>query len=135
MVLAKLDEIGRPAYWALIAVTFWLWWPVGLMMLAYLAGTGRLRGMRPKLAGGHWHNMRRQAFAAGTMARGFGGSGNKAFDDYRAHTLERLEQEQAEFVEYLDRLRQARDKAEFDQFMADRGRRTQDGTAEPVQNI
>jgi hypothetical protein len=31
-----------------------------------------------------------------------------------------LEDEQKEFVEYLDRLRQARDKQEFDQFMADR---------------
>ena len=50
-------------------------------------------------------------------------SGNRAFDDYRSETLRRLEDEQREFVEYLDRLRQARDKQEFDQFMADRRRR------------
>jgi hypothetical protein len=51
-------------------------------------------------------------------------SGNRAFDEYRAETLRRLEEEQREFLEFLDRLRHARDKAEFDQFMADRGHRS-----------
>ena len=32
-------------------------------------------------------------------------SGNAAFDEYRAETLRRLEEEQREFVEYLERLR------------------------------
>ena len=50
-------------------------------------------------------------------------SGNRAFDEYRAETLRRLEDEQKEFVDYLDRLRQARDKQEFDQFMSDRRQR------------
>jgi hypothetical protein len=47
-------------------------------------------------------------------------SGNRAFDEYRTETLNRLEEEQREFMEFLDRLRHAKDKAEFDQFMADR---------------
>ena len=46
--------------------------------------------------------------------------GNRAFDDYRADTLRRLEQEQREFREFLSQLRAAKDKAEFDQFMAQR---------------
>jgi hypothetical protein len=50
-------------------------------------------------------------------------SGNWAFDEYRAETLRRLEEEQREFMAFLDRLRHARDRAEFDQFMAERGRR------------
>ena len=70
---------------------------------------------------------------------GFGGglwsppsSGNKAFDDYRAETLRRLEDEQREFQEFLGRLREAKDKAEFDQFMADRrGRNTGTPPAPP----
>ena len=33
-------------------------------------------------------------------------------------TLRRLEEEQTEFREFLDRLRHAKDKEEFDQFMA-----------------
>jgi hypothetical protein len=47
-------------------------------------------------------------------------SGNHAFDEYREETLRRLEEEQREFMEFLERLRHAKDKAEFDQFMADR---------------
>ena len=47
-------------------------------------------------------------------------SGNHAFDEYRAETLRRLEEEQSEFTSFLDRLRFAKDKAEFDQFMAER---------------
>ena len=51
-------------------------------------------------------------------------SGNGAFDEYRAETLRRLEEEQREFKEFFDRLRHAKDKAEFDQFMTERGRRS-----------
>ena len=50
-------------------------------------------------------------------------SGNRAFDEYRQETLRRLEEEQQEFSAYLDRLRVAKDKAEFDQFMAERWQR------------
>jgi hypothetical protein len=47
-------------------------------------------------------------------------SGNHAFDEYRAETLRRLEEEQSEFSSFLERLRFAKDKSEFDQFMAER---------------
>jgi hypothetical protein len=50
----------------------------------------------------------------------FNSSGNRAFDDYREETLRRLEEEADEFQTFLQRLRHAKDKAEFDQFMADR---------------
>ena len=64
------------------------------------------------------------------MAAGAPGSGNRAFDEYRAETLRRLEEEERQFKEFLDRLRQAKDKAEFDQFMAEmrRGREGQPPT-------
>ena len=59
--------------------------------------------------------------------RGGGGthntSGNRAFDEYREDTLRRLEEEERQFKEFLDRLRHAKDKAEFDQFMAEMRRR------------
>ena len=51
-------------------------------------------------------------------------SGNRAFDEYEAETLRRLEEEQREFRDFLARLRMAKDKAEFDQFMAERRART-----------
>ena len=62
-------------------------------------------------------------YGRGGFGGGWGGgpsSGNRAFDEYRAETLRRLEDEQREFHDFLGRLRMARDKAEFDQFMNDR---------------
>ena len=51
------------------------------------------------------------------------GSGNVAFDEYREETLRKLDEEQREFRDYLDRLRAAKDRAEFDQFMNERRNR------------
>ncbi len=50
-------------------------------------------------------------------------SGNTAFDAYRQEMIQRLEQDHMEFQSFLERLRRAKDKAEFDQFMAERDRR------------
>jgi Protein of unknown function (DUF2852) len=115
-----LDEIGRPARIVLTILAFWFWWPVGLAVLAYLAFC-RHQVRNGQLKSGQWQFPDKMC----GFGRGFSyaaPSGNRAFDEYRSETLRRLEDEQKEFVEYLDRLRQARDKAEFDQFMADRKR-------------
>ena len=50
-------------------------------------------------------------------------SGNSAFDAYKNETLRRLESEQEAFEQFLERLREAKDKTEFDQFMDERARR------------
>ena len=55
-------------------------------------------------------------------------SGNVAFDEYREETLRKLDEEQREFRDFLDRLRAAKDRAEFDQFMNERRNRP---TTEP----
>ena len=57
-----------------------------------------------------------------------GATGNTAFDDYREQTLRRLEEEQTAFEGFLGRLRSAKDKAEFDQFMTERRNGDQDPT-------
>lgn len=49
-------------------------------------------------------------------------SGNTAFDAYRQETLRRLEEEQTAFEAFLQRLRDAKDKAEFDAFIDDRSK-------------
>lgn len=124
-IAAKLDEFGKPAWIALMILGFVWWWPFGLAMLAFLIGSGRMG------CGRHWRAERWQGEfkdkAQEMAGRWFGGrnesSGNAAFDEYRAETLKRLEDEQREFKDFLGRLRQAKDKAEFDQFMADRLRR------------
>ena len=56
-------------------------------------------------------------------------SGNASFDAYRADTLERLEKEQTRFENFLGRLRAAKDKAEFDDFLDERARRLDDAQA------
>jgi uncharacterized protein DUF2852 len=47
-------------------------------------------------------------------------NGSAAFDEYRAETLRRLELEQDQFQEFVEHLRLAKDKAEFDQFITAR---------------
>ena len=125
-IAAKLDDIGKPAWIGLMVVAFILFWPVGLGILAYLIWSGRMGcGKRFGMDGmgrarGRWYGP-----SGGGGWRQPDSSGNHAFDEYRAETLRRLEAEQKEFFEFLERLRQAKDKAEFDQFMADRARRPQ----------
>jgi hypothetical protein len=89
-----------------------------------------MRGMQHEMRHGMWHS--------GRWWREPPSSGNHAFDEYRTETLRRLEEEQKEFREFLDRLRFARDKTEFDQFMAERRNRTtgptQDGPSPSQQS-
>ncbi len=53
-------------------------------------------------------------------------SGNASFDAYRTDTLQRLEKEQTSFENFLGRLRAAKDKSEFDDFLDQRARRIED---------
>ena len=104
---------------------FLFWWPVGL---AFLFFTLRRTTMGCWSHSDRFENkMQRMQYKMermrGRMERhgfGFGppSSGNRAFDEYRTETLRRLEEEQTEFRDFLDRLRHAKDKEEFDQFMA-----------------
>ena len=69
------------------------------------------------------HEMRERAERWVGCGGGGRSSGNRAFDQYREETLRRLEEEQREFRDFLDRLRFAKDKAEFDEFLAERRNR------------
>jgi Protein of unknown function (DUF2852) len=148
VLVEKLDELGKPAWIALMILGFIAWWPLGLVILAFILGSGRMAmGCWNHRDGGRWqHNMGRWQSKMermqekmdrlrNRMERGGNGgdwwgqpasSGNRAFDDYRAETLRRLEDEQREFKEFLERLRFAKDRAEFDQFMAERRNRPHD---------
>jgi hypothetical protein len=125
---ARLDDIGNPAWIALTVVSFIVWWPLGLLVLGYLVGSGRMA--RWTACGAHWQP-RARGNPCGWWSSRSSSSGNNAFDEYRAETMRRLEEEQREFKAFLDRLRHAKDKAEFDQFMAERGRRPQDPAPQP----
>jgi hypothetical protein len=141
-IAAKLDEIGKPAWIALMILGFFAWWPLGLVILAFMIGSGRM-GCWNQHGMSRWQNKMDRMQAKMDRVRSFSGgdwwapqsSGNRAFDDYRSETLQRLEEEQHEFKEFLQRLRFAKDREEFDQFMAERRNRPpQDSAPPPPQN-
>jgi len=109
-----------------MVASFILFWPAGIAVLFYLIGSGRMRCWKQQRAG-RWHmpdgDGARDAFRRWSGHGRYQSSGNVAFDEYREETLRRLEDEQKEFREFLDKLRAAKDKSEFDQFMADRRNR------------
>lgn len=105
-LVQKLDDYGKPAWIALMVAGFVVFWPIGLAILGYMMWSGRM---------GCFKRSRGQWWKAQSTS-----SGNTAFDDYKAETLRRLEEEQQEFQDFLEQLRKAKDKAEFDQFMSRR---------------
>jgi hypothetical protein len=108
---AWLDERGKGAWIAAMVVSFIVFWPIGLALLAYMIWSKRMfnSSCSPKTRSRTRH-----------MGQS---SGNSAFDAYKAETLQRLEEEQDKFEAFLKRLRDAKDKAEFDQFMDDRAKK------------
>ena len=81
---AKLDDLGNPAWIALTVVGFLIWWPLGLVALGYLVGSGRMA---------RWTGCGTRRWQQNTQSD-FGGwwgvrsasSGNRAFDEYRSET-------------------------------------------------
>jgi hypothetical protein len=138
-----------------VLLAFHFWWPLGLAALAFVI-VKRRQWRRMAYAGdpqmfawnrGEDRLERKMARAQEKVSRAVaraerycGGrnwaaaptSGNHAFDEYRQETLKRLEDEQNEFQGFLGRLRMAKDRSEFDAFMADRRRRESEPPAEPA---
>jgi len=117
-----LDERGKFAWIGATVLGFVVFWPVGLALLAYLVFFKKKNGM------GCSHRRMHSARAA------FKSSGNQAFDSYKGETLRRLEEEQKAFEEFLQRLREAKDKSEFDEFMNERAARAREATASDERN-
>jgi len=107
----RADNFARhPFELVAIILGFVFFWPLGLALLMWKGFRGR-------------SNMFNWAPAQAAMR--FGGSGNSAFDDWKSAEIARLEEErrklddaQRAFAEHLDNLRRAKDRAEFDGFMA-----------------
>ena len=109
-----LDARGKGAWIAAMVLGFIFFWPVGLALLAYMIWSKRMFSKSC--------TTRRMGRTMTTMRS----TGNSAFDAYKADTLRRLEEEQENFEAFLERLRDAKDKAEFDQFMDERARAARD---------
>jgi len=115
---AWLDARGKVAWIAAMVVSFIVFWPIGLALLAYMIWSKRM------------FNESCNSMTRSRVRHMSTSSGNAAFDAYKAETLRRLEDEQENFEAFLKRLRDAKDKAEFDQFMNDRAA-TNDAGDEP----
>ena len=105
-----LDNKGKGAWIAAMVLGFIFFWPVGLALLGYMIWSKRMFSGTPCAA-----RRTRKMMATNT-------TGNRAFDAYKADTLRRLEEEQNNFEAFLERLREAKDKSEFDQFMDERAK-------------
>ena len=56
-VVATLDDLGRPAWIAVMVAGFILFWPIGLAILAYLLWSGRMgRWKHARGCWGRWHH-------------------------------------------------------------------------------
>jgi Protein of unknown function (DUF2852) len=127
---AERNQRWEPAEIAVMVAGFVIFWPIGLLVIGIKKGwlgldrwdfaqrqMQRLADLtrKDKGTGGSWHS----ALASD--------SGNSAFDAYKAKELERLEagfqelaKKQQEFEAFLQRLRESKDRAEFENFMNER---------------
>jgi hypothetical protein len=126
---------GEP--WKLVEILamvlgFIVFWPLGLAVIGWkfwqrksgyqgdIVAFGREKwnanwgAGRWSVAASHWPG----------SGSGTGSTGNRAFDEWRATELARLEEErkrliaaEREFAEYMENLRHAKDREEFERFM------------------
>ena len=97
-----------------VVLGFIVWWPIGLAIIAYTVW-----GPQKDLT-----SAEKDKSPVGDLYGKW--SGSSPFDDYRVTALKRLESqrrkledEEAAFDAFLDRLRHARNRQEFDQFLAE----------------
>lgn len=88
----------------------------------------RMRGLQCA-RGAHMRGDANRMYSTSQNARN--SSGNSAFDAYRSATLSKLEQEAAELRSYLDELRHAKDRSEFDAFLKERRAKPTNETSSP----
>ena len=111
--IARRKGRWTPLGVAAVVLGFMAWWPLGLAVVAYIIWGGSIDELAQKGI-----DELKDAFKSGTSSTPAGGYA--AFDAYREETLRRLEEERAEFDAFVLKLREARDREEFEAFMSDR---------------
>jgi len=132
-----------------LVLGFIVFWPIGLAILGYKFWQRRSGG--PDLqtfVTDKWQDARTMmasnssSWSCGAMRRGgrfySPSTGNMAFDEWRTAELARLDEErrklddaQREFAEYVEAIRRAKDREEFERFMAERRARPANGGGQP----
>jgi Protein of unknown function (DUF2852) len=130
----------KPVDIIVMVMGFAVYWPLGLAVILWKFWQKKsgYEGDVLAFAREKWESCANWSWAScgasgrGFAARswngaGFGSSGNRAFDDWRSAELARLEEErqklvsaEREFAEFMENLRRARDREEFDRFMNER---------------
>ncbi len=127
---------GKWSGWEMgaIAAGFLAFWPVGLVALFWKLKKGELwmgsaEGRAPWASWTGKSNSMKSEFKkwAGLSDTLRSDSGNQAFEDYKAAELakldemrRKLEDDQKAFAAFMERVRRAKDKEEFERFMAER---------------
>jgi Protein of unknown function (DUF2852) len=118
---------------------FAIFWPLGILALFMKMKKGEIwngaSNMQAPWASWQKHSEHMSNFAGGWQRRdwrGAGFSGNTAFDDYRKAELDKLDalrrkldDDRKAFDEFVSKLRQAKDREDFERFMAERNIPTQ----------
>lgn len=110
-----------------IVLAFVYWWPIGLALIAWkVAGypaLSELRGFAERARSGRAPSRFAQAFEAANRRS----TGNWAFEEYRRSEIDRLEaqrraleEESRAFASFVEELKRAKDREQFDAFMAKR---------------
>ena len=93
-----LNSIGKPVWFILMAMGFMWFWPIGLVIFAYVA----------------WDYANSNASAPWSMS--FWSSGNSAFEKYQAEQRAKLDAEKEAFAKFIQAKLSAKDQAEFEEF-------------------
>ena len=120
-IFAALVMFAWAAVW-LVAALFWLAWPLVLLVFGAIAWRRQSR---------YWRQFQPSGASAGTSTRApaqtfFKDGRNTAFEDYRAETLRRLDEEREKFREFLEQRRKAKDREAFERYVTERWERPSD---------
>jgi Protein of unknown function (DUF2852) len=145
--------VGRWTPFEVIAMVlgFAVFWPIGLAILGYKLWQRKFGGDDLQtFASTKWNEARAamssmqsqrpstpRPWSSGSWGRGQAApTGNRAFDDWKSAELSRLEDERRkledahlEFAEFVENIRKAKDREEFERFMNDRRNRPVPGAA------
>jgi hypothetical protein len=128
-------EPWKPVEILAMVLGFVVFWPIGLAVLGWKFWQKKSRYPGDIVSFGRekWERWANRTYGAGgwgfavnnrASGAGMGWTGNRAFDEWRAAELARLEEErqklvaaEREFAEFMENLRHARDREEFERFM------------------
>lgn len=101
----------HPGWIITMIIGFVLWWPIGLLILAYILWSGSMGRVN-----GQWFERIKDALGLH--------SGNAAFDAHKEATLrdlekqrQKLEEQERDFRVFIDKARMAKDQSDFERFM------------------